>query len=116
MRIIARNTLTRFVQSLARQKDRSAVKSALDAWFHEAQRATWHSPAAVKKSYRTASIIDEERVVFNIKGNAYRLVTSIHYERQIVFIKWLGSHSEYDRIDVRKVEYGDQTYQKQRRS
>lgn len=116
MRVIARSTLTRFLQSLARQKDRSAVKAALDAWFHEAQRATWRTPAGVKKSYGTASIINEERVVFNIKGNDYRLVTSIHYERQIVFIKWLGSHEEYDRIDVRKVEYGDQTYQKQRRS
>ena len=62
--------------------------------------------------YATASIIDAERVVFNIKGNDYRLIAAVDYERQSVFIKWLGSHAEYDKVDARKVEYGHQTYQK----
>jgi mRNA interferase HigB len=62
-----------------------------------------------------ASIIDDERVVFNVKGNDYRLVAAIDYERQTVFIKWIGSHKDYDKIDVRKVQYGDQAYQKRSR-
>jgi mRNA interferase HigB len=110
MRVIARKTLTRFAESLRGHAAHKSVKSALDAWFHEAKRAEWRSPADVKKSYATASIIDEERVVFNIKGNDYRLVAAIDYGRQTVFIKWIGSHSDYDRIEVRTVQYGDQAY------
>jgi mRNA interferase HigB len=112
MRVIARSTLAQFVETLSGTKQRFAVKAALDAWFHECDRADWRTPADVKKSYGTASIVDDERVVFNIKGNDYRLVTAIDYERRTVFIKWLGSHAEYDKIDVRNVRYGDQTYQK----
>jgi mRNA interferase HigB len=67
----------------------------------------------VKKTYSSASIIGEDRVVFNLKGDSYRLVAAIHYARQGVFIKWLGSHAEYDSIDVRTAQYGDQAYQKQ---
>jgi mRNA interferase HigB len=114
MRIIARNTLRRFVTTLAGRPDARAVDAALKAWFFEVGRATWRSPADVKRAYGTASIIDEERAVFNIKGNSYRLVTAIDYERQTVFIKWLGSHADYDRIDARTVPYGYQAYQKQR--
>jgi len=106
VRIIARKTLRDFVQSLRGSKDQSAVKSALDAWFHEVQLADWHTPADVTKAYANASIVGD-RVVFNIKGNAYRLVVAIDYPRQIVFIKWLGRHAQYDEIDVRKVKYGD---------
>jgi mRNA interferase HigB len=61
----------------------------------------------VKREYGTASIISSDRVVFNIKGNDYRLVTALDYERQIVFIKWVGSHREYDKIDAKTVQYGD---------
>jgi|SRR5579864_161639 mRNA interferase HigB len=112
MRVIARSTLTKFVDTLSGTKQRFAVKAALDAWFHEADRADWRTPADVKASYGTASIVAGERVVFNIKGNDYRLVTAINYGRSTVFIKWLGSHAEYDKIDVRNVSYGDQAYQK----
>jgi len=115
MRIIARSTLVRFVETLAGRIDKRAVEAALEAWFDEVVRAEWNSPAEVKRAYATASIIDAERVVFNIKGNDYRLVTAIDYERQTVFIKWLGSHADYDRIDVGTVQYGDQAYQKRRR-
>jgi len=86
--------------------------TALDAWFYEASRARWENAAEVRRTYATASIIDAERVVFNIKGNQYRLLTAIDYRRQTVFIKWLGSHADYDKIDVRTVQYGDQAYQK----
>ena len=59
------------------------------------------------QAYANASIVGNDRVVFNIKGNAYRLVAAIDYQREIVFIKWLGTHVEYDRIDVKTVKYGN---------
>jgi mRNA interferase HigB len=107
MRVIARTTLKQFVEKLRGHKDQKAVKSALDAWFYEAQQADWKNPADVRKAYSSASIIGSDRVVFNIKGNDYRLVVAINYRLQIVFIKWLGSHAQYDKIDVRTVQYGD---------
>lgn len=107
MRVIARSTLTRFVESLRGRKGQRAVKAAVDAWFHEVQRARWRNSAEVKQSYATASIVSADRVVFNIKGNDYRLVAAIDYRRQILFIKWVGTHSDYDRIDARTVQYGD---------
>ncbi len=107
MRVIARGTLRRFVEKLRGHKDQKAVKSALDAWFYETQDAEWKNPADVRKAYARASIVSADRVVFNIKGNDYRLVAAINYRRQIVFIKWLGSHAEYDNIDVRTVKYGN---------
>jgi len=106
MRVIARKTLRRFIDSLKGSKDQKAVKSALDAWFHEARQADWKNPADVVKAYANASIVGSDRVVFNIKGNDYRLVVAIHYRLQIIFIKWLGSHAEYDKIDVKTVSYG----------
>jgi mRNA interferase HigB len=106
MRVIARKTLKRFIDSLKGNKDQKAVKSALDSWFHEARQADWNHPADVVKAYANASIVGSHRVVFNIKGNDYRLVVAIHYRLQIVFIKWLGSHAEYDKIDVKTVSYG----------
>lgn len=112
MRVIARSTLSRFVETLTGHKDKAAVKTALDAWFHEVEQANWRGPADVKKAYANASVIDADRVVFNIKGNSYRLVTAIDDPRRVVFVKWLGSHKKYDKIDVRTVRYGDQTYQK----
>jgi mRNA interferase HigB len=107
VRVIARRTLTRSVESLKGQKGQRALKAALDAWFHEVRHARWGNSAEVKKSYATASIVSADRVVFNIKGNDYRLVASIDYGRQIVFIKWVGAHADYDRIDARTVQYGD---------
>ena len=105
MRVVARKTLTRFVERLAGHKAQAAVKGALDAWFHEVQHAEWRNSADVQERYAAASILSAERVVFNIKGNDYRLVTAIDYARQAVFIKWLGSHADYDKIDARTVEY-----------
>jgi mRNA interferase HigB len=104
--IIARNTLVRFVENLSGHKDYRAVKAAVEAWFHE-----WKKPADVKEYYGNASIAGADRVVFNIKGNEYRLVTAIDYRRGIVFIKWLGSHKDYDKIDVKTVRYADQAHQ-----
>jgi mRNA interferase HigB len=107
MRVIARKTLRRFIDTLTGSKDQKAVKSALESWFHEAIRADWSSPADVVKAYANASIIGSDRLVFNIKGNSYRLAVAVNYRRRIVFIKWIGSHANYDEIDVRTVSYED---------
>jgi mRNA interferase HigB len=92
MRIIARRTLRRFVEGLSGSKDRPAVKAALDAWFDEASKATWRNTADVKRRYATASIVSSERIVFNIKGNDYRLVVAVDFEKAIIWIKWIGTH------------------------
>ena len=111
MRVIARSTLVRFIEKLAGRKDQRAVKAALDSWFQEAKHAEWKNSSDVKASYATASIVGADRVVFNIQGNAYRLITAVDYRRGIVFIKWLGTHRDYDAIDVRTIQYADQTDQ-----
>jgi mRNA interferase HigB len=110
VRVIARKTLRQFVDSLKGSKDQRAVRSALEAWFHEAIHADWKSPADVLKAYANASIVGPDRVVFNIKGNDYRLVVAINYRHQIVFIKWIGTHGEYDKIDVKTVKYGHKAH------
>ncbi len=107
MRIIARRTLREFVEGLSGRKDQRAVKAALDAWFDEVSRAVWTSSADVRRLYATASIVSAERIVFNIKGNDYRLVVSVDFEKSIVWIKWIGTHRAYDRIDVTEVEHGE---------
>jgi mRNA interferase HigB len=103
--LIARRTLREFVEAQKGYKDRSALKAALDAWFHEVRRARWANAAAVKRQYATASIVSSDRIVFNIKGNSYRLVAAVDFEKSIVWIKWIGSHKDYDRIDVTKVKH-----------
>lgn len=108
MRVIARRTLRQFVNSPQGSKDQKAVKSALDAWFHEVVRANWKSPADVRRAYATASIVGPDRVVFNIEGNDYRLVVAVNHEHRIVFIKWIGTHANYNGIDVRTVSYEHQ--------
>ena len=107
MRIIARRTLRQFVESLAGQKDQPAVKAALDSWCNEVSKAEWTSSADVKRLYATASIVSAERIVFNIKGNDYRLVVAVDFEKAIVWIKWIGTHKAYDRIDVTQVKHDD---------
>ncbi|MGA8611501.1 MAG: type II toxin-antitoxin system HigB family toxin [Xanthobacteraceae bacterium] len=106
MRIIARRTLRDFVGARRGYKDQAALKSALDAWFHEAKKARWSSAADVKRQYATASIVSSDRIVFNIKGNDYRLVVAVDFAKSIVWIKWLGTHKDYDGIDVKQVQHG----------
>ncbi|HEY1901397.1 MAG TPA: type II toxin-antitoxin system HigB family toxin [Terracidiphilus sp.] len=102
--------MTRFIEELQGHRDHRAVKAALDSWFQEATQAAWKNPSGVKASYAHASIVGADRVIFNIKGNAYRLVVAVDYRRDIVFIKWLGTHKEYDAIDVRTVQHATQTH------
>ncbi len=105
MRIIARRTLREFVEKRAGHKDQPALKAALDAWFDEVRKAHWAGTADVKQLYRTASIVTAERVVFNIKSNGYRLVAATDFEKGIVWIKWIGTHKDYDKIEVSEVEH-----------
>ena len=81
------------------------MKAALDAWFAEASVADWANAADVMKQYATASIISAERIVFNVKGNDHRMVVAVDFEKGIVWIKWIGTHKDYDRIDVAEVRY-----------
>lgn len=104
MRIIARRTLREFVAARTGHQDQPALRAALDAWFSEVHRAQWKSMADVKRLYATASI-GADRAVFNIKGNSYRLVAAVDFEKGIVGIKWIGTHRDYDRIDVKQVKY-----------
>jgi mRNA interferase HigB len=105
MRIIARRTLREFVAERAEHQDQPALRAALDAWFSEVHRSRWRNMADLKRLYATASIVGADRVVFNIKGNSYRLVVAVDFQKGIVWIKWLGTHRDYDRIDVKQVKY-----------
>ncbi|MEN9518518.1 MAG: hypothetical protein RLZZ381_1106 [Cyanobacteriota bacterium] len=97
MRIIARSTLRSFWA-----KHPNAEQS-LKAWFDEASRTTWKSPSDIKSTYRNASIIANNRVVFNIKGNDYRLIVHVRYDINIVFIRFIGTHKEYDQVDAANI-------------
>lgn len=97
MRVIAKRTLREFWTVYP-----DAMESLL-AWHQEALRANWPNPHAVKEQYRNASIVQSGRVVFNIAGNKYRLVVKIDYSRGNVYIRFIGTHRQYDRIDVETV-------------
>jgi len=105
MRIIARRTLRDYVAERSGRRDHGALKAALDAWFAEVSKADWTSTADVKRSYGTASIVAADRIVFNIKGNDYRLIVSVDFEKSIVWIKWIGTHADYDRIDAKEIDH-----------
>ncbi len=107
MRIIARSTLKRFAASRRGASDHAAVEAALTAWIVAVESHSFATPQALKAVFRNASVVGADRVVFNIKGNDYRLIVAVDWPRQIVYIKWIGSHADYDRIDVRTVRHGD---------
>jgi mRNA interferase HigB len=81
------------------------AEQPLKAWLDEAKKASWSSPADIKACYRSASILKNRRVVFNIKGNDYRLVAAVAYRHQALYIKFVGTHREYDAIAADTVEY-----------
>jgi mRNA interferase HigB len=108
--VIARGTLNLFVKNRVDRGLQQAVRVHLDAWFAEVQRATWKNSAELKQQYRSASVVSAERVVFNLKGNEFRLVAAINYDYQVLLVTWLGTHREYDKIDVKRVEYEKSRY------
>jgi mRNA interferase HigB len=97
MRIIAFRRLREF-WALGAYSD---SEISLRAWYHDAKNADWKNSNELKQQYKNASIIGEGRIVFNIKGNSYRLVVQIDYEYQIIFIRYIGTHKEYDKIDAK---------------
>jgi mRNA interferase HigB len=100
MRIISRKKLTEFTKNNPQYAD---AKSSIDAWYYEAKNANWGSPTDIKAKYKNASILKGSRVVFNIAGNKYRLVVSINFSAKIVFIRFLGTHKQYDQIDANTI-------------
>jgi len=110
VRVVARSTLTGFVQNRVPRGQRRLVAQHLEAWFKLVKAARWASSAELKEQLRSASIVSAQRVVFNIKGNDYRLVAGVNYQSQAVFIKWIGTHAEYDKIDVATVRHEEERY------
>jgi mRNA interferase HigB len=99
MRVIAKRTLRLFWQQ-ARYAD---AKGLLEAWHAETLKASWSSPQEIKVQFGTACILKGSRIVFNIGGNKYRLVVAIDYGRQACFVKFVGTHAQYDRIDTETI-------------
>jgi mRNA interferase HigB len=82
-------------------------EQSLKSWVGEAKKASWSQPAEIKEQYRGASILKNKRVVFNIKGNDYRLVVSVAYHYHALYVKFIGTHKEYDAIDAENIEMED---------
>lgn len=100
MRIIALSTLKTFWDGRPAYAD--AMEPAL-AWYRRTLKADWASPAAVKLDFRNASILRDGRVVFNIAGNKYRLVVWINYPYRVVYVRFIGTHAQYDQIDAQSI-------------
>lgn len=101
MRIIKEKTLNDYCKS---SKYKPAAES-LKAWVFEVRYSIWDNANELKSKYRNASVLSSKRVVFNIKGNDYRLVADIEYKLKIVFIVWFGTHAEYDKINAKTISY-----------
>jgi len=99
MRIIAFRTLRAFFE----KPENADSEPSLRSWYHDAKIAEWKSSNVIKQQYKNASIIGEGRVVFNIKGNDYRLVVAIDYDFQVIFIRFIGTHKQYDKIDAKTI-------------
>ncbi len=97
MRVIAKKILRDF------WKSHTDSEQQLKAWFQEASNAQWKSPNKIKIEYPSASFLPENRVVFNIKGNHYRLIVKINYDYQMVWIRFIGTHADYDKINAKPI-------------
>ena len=95
--MIARSTLRDFWN---RHPD---TRGPLLTWYSQAERAVWDSPSKVKATYGSASFVGPDRVVFRIKGNKYRLVVRVEYQRGFVYVRFVGTHAQYDRINAREI-------------
>jgi len=80
------------------------AKGPLEAWIDQARTADWRQPADIKAQFRSASVLKNRRVVFNIGGNAYRLIVAVAYRYSALYIKFIGTHAEYDTIDAQSIE------------
>lgn len=100
MRVIALSTLKRFWLQNPKHRD---SREPILAWYKHALAADWSSPAEVKRDFKTASILKNGRVIFNIGGNKYRLVVWINYAYRVVYIRFIGTHEAYDKIDAQQI-------------
>lgn len=96
-RIFAKSTLRKFWEKHAE------TEQYLKTWYDTAMSSEWRDPNDIKRTYANASILKNSRVVFNIKGNDYRLVAKINFEKQWLFVRFIGTHSEYDKIDANNI-------------
>ena len=94
MRVISKKILREFWEYY------SDSEQQLRSWYHEATKATWKNPGEIKNEYPKASVLKSGKVVFNICGNKYRLVVKINYARQWMFVRFIGTNNEYNKIDV----------------
>ena len=101
MKIIKEKTLSDYCR-LSRYKQ---AEEPLTAWIYEVKYSTWNNANELKAKYRNASIISSKRIVFNIKGNDYRLIVDVEYKLKIVLIVWFGTHVEYDKTDAKTIRY-----------
>ena len=101
MRIIKEKTLKEYCKKSKYKLAESAIRS----WIYEVRYSNWKNTNELKAKYKNASIISSKRAVFNIKGNDYRLIVDIEYQLKIVFIVWFGTHDEYDKLDVKTMNY-----------
>lgn len=99
MRVISKKTLKEFYE----QELYKNSKSSLESWYREALGSDWKSPNQIKEQYGNASIVGNNRVVFNIHGNTYRLVVQINYHASVVYIRFIGTHKQYDKINVEEI-------------
>ncbi len=99
MRIIARKILRDFWESPAYADSEQPLKS----WFKTAKEADWAEPSEVKEQFRNASFIGSNRVIFNIAGNKYRLVVAVNYPYRVLYIRFIGTHAQYDKIKVKEI-------------
>lgn len=97
LRIIAKRTLRDYWEK------NPETEQQLSAWYQEASKADWESPNQIKEQYLSASILKNSRVVFNICGNKFRLITEINFPRKWVFIRFVGTHREYDKVDANNI-------------
>lgn len=101
MRIIKEKTLVDY----CKQDKYKNAKTSLESWVKDINNAKWKSSNELKEKYKNASIIGNKRVIFNIKGNDYRLIVDIEYKINLVFIIWLGTHQEYDKINAKTIKH-----------
>mgnify|MGYP003393790681 FL=1 len=97
MRVIAIRTLREFWEKHPQSE------TPLRSWYADVSHADWRTPADIKATHRNASFVGSNRVIFNIKGNDYRLIVAVHYNRGMLYIRFVGTHAEYDAINAEKV-------------
>jgi mRNA interferase HigB len=97
MNVISRKALTEF------EYKHSTAKQALNSWYYMMEKNTYPDPDSIKKVFRSVDFLSGDRLVFNIKGNSYRIIVKIRYSTQTMFIRFIGTHAEYDKVNAEKI-------------